>query len=455
MIHSCNSIKNQGQPCLACAYGVDDSIANGLTPNYAMIALATLVVGGSVALYLYNKDNKKKPSGSSDTNTLLYHNKDQLSLAVKPPITEVIPDTSILMYSNDPEKEDGLIAGSINPIITGNLPPLTLDGTLIYRYVPSTDMQYTQNVKSLDKADVIGDLTILPTKDGYAPSTIPVIITPRLGLASDIQSGSSDVISPPGLGRLRVNNGGEPPRSEEYLGRIRTSADNRRYLASRLLGPGGTDVSQYNDDDIQAFLQRNLYSGENEVIAIASARLALSACNRASRYWAKRAQDAGNPNGYVKTLNPLDCQRIAAAIYWAFAQSFVDQRPEDDMYRDRPLSSVNSRDIMTTGIESFALRLKYDRRKLYQKFPTDSGLYPDFLKFLHMYYAFANGIFNCETPYSNHIAIPLTADEVQKIPGGEYIWSINHGNIATRTVNQRDLHVSSIAGVYFFDNPML
>ena len=60
MIHSCNSIKNQRQPCLACAYGVDDSIANGLAPNYAMIALATLVVGGGVALYLYNKDNKKK-----------------------------------------------------------------------------------------------------------------------------------------------------------------------------------------------------------------------------------------------------------------------------------------------------------------------------------------------------------------------------------------------------------
>ncbi len=370
MIHSCNSIKNPGQPCLACVYGVDDSIVNGLESNQKMmIALATLAVGGGLALYLYNKGDKAQDTKKADTAPEAKAKAPRLDVALDPEVAEGIVNS---------------IGDVIKlAIVTGGLPPLTLDGTVIYRYIPSTDAVYINSIQASQETDSIGNLAAIPfTGNSFIEISKQV---PRLGLASDVQGGTSKVILPVGLSGFGTY------VSQDQL-KNRSSQENRLLLAGLLKIDNAPTMSE---DDLKRALYRALYAG-NSMLAIASARLALAVCGRVSRYWMKRAIDANKPAGsYVKLLNRLDEQRIAAALFWAIAQT--------------PTSSLDNSvfESMSRGLERLATRLGYNPEKIYDIFPKESTLYPKYINFINMFNAFASGVFNCENPETDTVDIPL------------------------------------------------
>ncbi len=372
MIHSCNSIKNPGQQCLACMYGVDDSLVNdGASSTKMMLALATLAVGGGVAMYLYNKKDKAA-SGSSSVQSQAQQ------------LNAVLP----------PEAAEGLISSIGNvlnlAIVTGGLPPVSIDGTNVYRYVTSDSDFYKTKIQASQEKDAIGDLNALSQGSGQINILVPSFV-PRLGLATDIQDQPS------------IKAWNRSLSAYIDVASASTTAENRSKLAKAL------GIPAVAGETAEGLRKRiiDTFNGYPDALTIFAAKVALVVCARTAAYLLKRQKTLGaslTKGAYVKNLNPLDMQRIAAGVFWAAAQN--PPRNTDSI----PLQSFDR------GLALIAQGLNMNADLWYTPIPSNHDLYKTYLQMVDLFRAFLDGVFNCENPGTNLVAVPVIGVDAVQAP---------------------------------------
>ena len=408
MLHSCGTLKNPSEPCLGCMYGVDNAIPNGLSStNKMMIALATLAVGGGVALYLYNKKDKKKDEKKEDKQASA-DDKDGL-----------IVD----QFSSGVEQQQKNAAHLM--LMTGQA-PLQYGNIKLYRYTNYLSDTFKDIISKIP--GVLGD--DLGSFTDLAGSTAVVPLISRLGLAKDLEGPkyTSNALS-----------------SFIQVGSINDQAMNRKLIFDAL-NLNIRAIEGSSDNVRNALFDVRIWGPSGSVTWVA-ARVAAQVCVLANQYWINRKNMAPTALGYVKeSIDEFDIQRISAAVYWAILQSskIAAKIAQGQIFNFNDGPGQYFRRNLGVLAEKFGLMGDYynistqGEEVLYSyTVKPNADLV---VRCQALFMAWLDGVFNCENPQTNDFDCP-NPDNIAM-----------DNDIETKIVNGEIANAGFLAGVVFHES---